>query len=159
MSPNKLSESRFFKDNMNCWNDRVPVHIKSDFYGLTEFINGNSALTEIEQVFLGNVSGLRILHLQCHFGMDTLSMSRMGANCVGIDFSAHAIMEAKKLNQRIQQNAEFIECNVYDVPDLKLEKFDKVFTTYGTIGWLPDLDKWAKIISHFLKPNGKFVFV
>lgn len=154
----KRSETDFFKENMECWNDRVPIHKKSDFYDLDGFIKGTSSLTEIEQEYLGNVFGKRILHLQCHFGMDTLSLSRAGAFCTGIDFSKTAIEEARKLNTLIQQNAEFYECNVYDVLKLNLGQFDIVFTTFGTIGWLPDLDLWAEIISHSLNNGGQFYF-
>lgn len=147
---------RYFQDNLNCWNGRVPAHIKSDFYNVQSFLEGKSSLTQIEREYLGIVSGQRILHLQCHFGLDTLSMSRMGAEMVGIDFSAEAINEAKKLNEISKQNAVFYESNVYDVPKLKLGLFDMVFTSYGTIGWLPDLDKWASVISDSLKEKGIF---
>ncbi len=158
MTDVKLSETDYFNQNMQCWDDRVPIHVKSDFYDLDGFLKGASALTEIEQEYLGNVSGQRMLHLQCHFGMDTLSMSRMGANCVGIDFSNKAITEARSLNELTGQRAEFYESNVYDVLELGLGKFDKVFTTYGTIGWLPNLDLWAKIISLSLIKNGELYF-
>jgi 2-polyprenyl-3-methyl-5-hydroxy-6-metoxy-1,4-benzoquinol methylase len=91
----KLSETEYINQNMQCWDDRVPIHVKSDFYDLDGFLKGASSLTEIEHEYLGIVSGKSVLHLQCHFGMDTLSLSRMGANCVGIDFSRNAVVEAK----------------------------------------------------------------
>jgi 2-polyprenyl-3-methyl-5-hydroxy-6-metoxy-1,4-benzoquinol methylase len=152
----KLSEMEYFDQNRSSWDDRVHIHVKSDFYDLYSFLRGASSLTEIEQEYLGNVDGQRILHLQCHFGMDTLSMSRMGADCTGIDFSGKAIVEAKKLNDQLNQNAIFYESNVYDVLKLGLGQFDKVFASYGTIGWLPDLDRWAKVISESLTQNGEF---
>ncbi len=154
----KLSETEYFNQNKQCWDDRVPIHVKSDFYDLDGFLKGASSLTEIEHEYLGNVFGKRVLHLQCHFGMDTLSLSRLGAHCVGIDFSKNAIVEAKRLNERLGQNADFYESNVYDVLKLKLGQFDLVFTSYGTIGWLPDLDLWAHVISNSLNTNGELYF-
>lgn len=151
----KLTEREYFLQNMKCWNDRVPVHMGSSFYDLDGFLEGHSSLTEIEEQYLGDVFDLSILHLQCHFGMDTLSLSRKGALCTGIDFSKQAIDEAIKLNQRIHQNAKFYESNVYDVLELNLGTFDRIFTSYGTIGWLPDLEKWAHIIAMSLKEKGE----
>jgi 2-polyprenyl-3-methyl-5-hydroxy-6-metoxy-1,4-benzoquinol methylase len=88
--------------------------------------------------------------------MDTLSLARMGAKVVGVDLSDTAIQEAKKLNNDLGLDADFICCNVYDLENHLNEKFDIVFTSYGVIGWLPDLNKWAEIIAHFLKPGGFF---
>lgn len=152
-------ESEYKEVNRQSWNDRVDAHLESDFYDLEGFRRGNTSLTEIELDLLGEVSGKYILHLQCHFGQDTLSLQRMGANCTGIDLSDKAIGAAKKLNEELGLNARFIACDVYDSPNHINEKFDIVFTSYGTIGWLPDLDRWASVISHFLKPGGMLVFV
>ncbi len=95
--------------------------------------------------------------MQCHFGQDTLSFARMGSVATGIDFSEKAIEKAKELNKQLNLNAQFVCCDVYEAPNVIDEKFDIVFTSYGTIGWLPDLDKWAKVVSHFLKPKGMFI--
>lgn len=97
--------------------------------------------------------------MQCHFGQDSLSLARMGAKVTGIDLSDKAIATAKELNAELNLDAEFIVSDVYDLPNNLKSKFDIVFTSYGTIGWLPDMDKWASVINHFLKPEGKFVFV
>jgi ubiquinone/menaquinone biosynthesis C-methylase UbiE len=122
------------------------------------FKQGKSSLNDIELKLLGNVKGLSILHLQCHFGQDSLSLARMGARVCGVDLSDKAIDAAKNLAAETGLKAEFICCNVYDLP-LHLDKqFDIVFTSYGTIGWLPDLDRWAGVIERFLKPGGRFVF-
>jgi SAM-dependent methyltransferase len=145
--------------NRQSWNDRVDSHLKSDFYDVEGFLKGNTSLKEIELPLLGDVSGKSILHLQCHFGQDTLSLSRMGANCTGIDLSDKAINSAKDLNEKLGLDARFIACDVYDTPNHIDEKFDIVYTSYGTIGWLPDINRWAKVIHHFLKPGGKLVFV
>ncbi len=119
-----------------------------------------------------------MLHLQCHFGMDSLNWARLGANVTGVDLSDEAIKEAKRLNDELGMNTKFICCNVFDLLPQNKESskvsppigggdlpagqaglegaFDIVFTSYGVVGWLPDLDKWAEIISHYLKPGGIF---
>jgi ubiquinone/menaquinone biosynthesis C-methylase UbiE len=108
---------------------------------------------------LGDINGKSILHLQCHFGQDTISLSRLGASVTGVDLSDKAIESAKQLAKETNSDATFICCDIYDLL-LHLDKqFDIVFTSYGTIGWLPDINKWANIVSMFLKPGGKFVFV
>lgn len=135
------------------------MHLKSDFYDLNGFLNGKTSLNEIELSLLGDIKEKTILHLQCHFGQDTISLSRLGADVTGVDLSDKAIDSAKQIAKNTNSNARFICCDIYDLSNYLNEKFDIVFTSYGTIGWLPNLDKWAKIISRFLKPNGQFVFV
>lgn len=152
-------EQNYIEINKQSWNNRTDVHVKSDFYDLDGFMKGKSSLNSIELELLGDVSGKSILHLQCHFGQDSLSLSRLGAKVTGVDLSDKAIETAKDLAQKLKADAEFICCDLYDLPNYLHKKFDIVFTSYGTIGWLPDLDKWAKIVSQFLKPKGKFVFV
>lgn len=149
----------YLEKNKNSWNQRTSVHLESEFYDVKGFLEGKSSLNSIELELLGNVNGKSILHLQCHFGQDTISLSRMGAETVGVDLSDKAIEAARDLAQKDNSNAKFINSDVYDLPNHSDDKFDIVFTSYGTIGWLPDLDKWAKVISHFLKPGGKLVFV
>jgi 2-polyprenyl-3-methyl-5-hydroxy-6-metoxy-1,4-benzoquinol methylase len=145
--------------NRQSWNNKVEIHLNSEFYDHHNFMKGKSSLQSIELGLLGDVSGKKILHLQCHFGQDSISLSRLGAKVTGIDLSDKAIDAAKKIAAETQMDTQFICCDLYDLPQYLDEKFDVVFTSYGTIGWLPDLDKWAKIISHFLKPKGQFVFV
>jgi SAM-dependent methyltransferase len=147
----------YVKLNKQTWNDKVDVHIASDFYENESFLNGKSTLNDIELALLGDISGKKILHLQCHFGQDTLSFARLGAKATGVDLSDKAIEKAQEFNTQLGLDVTFICCDVYDTPSYLDEKFDIVFTSYGTIGWLPDLDKWAKVVSHFLKPNGKFI--
>ena len=148
--------ANYFAANKDLWNNRTHVHKDSSFYDLPAFLAGKSSLKEIELNEIGNITGKRILHLQCHFGMDSLSLARMGAKVIGVDLSDIAVHEAKKLNNDLGLDAEFVCCNVYDLKDHLDEKFDIVFTSYGVIGWLPDLDKWAETIAHFLKPSGFF---
>jgi 2-polyprenyl-3-methyl-5-hydroxy-6-metoxy-1,4-benzoquinol methylase len=145
--------------NRDAWNQRVAAHLESEFYDLEGWKAGKNNLNDIELELLGDVRGRSILHLQCHFGQDSLSLARMGANVVGVDLSDEAIAAAKKLNDELGLNAEFVESDVLELIGKLNQQFDIVFTSYGTIGWLPDLNKWAETIAHYLKPKGKLVFV
>ena len=149
----------YIKINKETWNHKIAVHIASDFYNNAAFLKGKTSLNSIETDLLGDVADKNILHLQCHFGQDSLSLARLGAKVTGIDFSDQAIGKAKEYSKQLNLDATFICCDVYDTPNYLHKKFDVVFTSYGTIGWLPDIDKWASIVSHFLKPGGIFVFV
>jgi len=150
-------QKNYININKETWNNKVEVHINSDFYDMEGFLRGKSTLNSIELDLLGDVTGKKILHLQCHFGQDTMSFSRLGALATGVDFSDKAIEKAKEINRNLGLNTFFVCCDIYDLPNYLNEKYDIVFTSYGTIGWFPDLDKWAKVISHFLIPNGKFI--
>lgn len=152
-------ERDYISINKNAWNIRTGVHMESSFYQVDEFIQGATSLNSIELDLLGDVQGKSILHLQCHFGQDSLSLQRLGAQVTGVDLSDKAIEQARILADKTKQHATFICADVYDLPNHLTEKFDIVFTSYGTIGWLPDMDKWANVVTHFLKPSGKFVFV
>ena len=151
---NNLEEA--FEENRKSWNKRAVVHFDSDFYDNKSFLEGKTSLTEIELAELGDISGKKLLHLQCHFGQDTLSFARMGADVTGIDLSDKSIEFANELKQDMELEAKFIVSNIYDLKDNLEGEFDIVFTSFGVLGWLPDLDKWAEIISHFLKAGGKF---
>jgi SAM-dependent methyltransferase len=152
------NNENYLEINRASWNNKTKYHYESDFYDVAGFLKGASSLNPIELELLGNIQGKTILHLQCHFGQDSISLARMGADVTGVDLSDVAIQKAKELNQLAGSNCEFICCNIYDLPNFLNKKFDIVFTSYGTIGWLPDMNKWAKIISLFLKPGGEFVF-
>lgn len=153
------NSTNYLTVNKQTWNERTKVHLTSDFYANDAFMAGSSSLNSIELGLLGDVKGKRILHLQCHFGQDTISLSRMGAEVTGVDFSDEAIKIAEDQSAKLNTNTRFICCDVYSLPELLNEQFDIVFTSYGTIGWLPDMDRWAKVVQHFLKPGGQFVFV
>lgn len=148
--------NQYFEANKELWNQRTVVHKDSSFYNLAGFKAGENVLTPIELNELGDVKGKTMLHLQCHFGMDTLNWARLGAKVTGVDLSDEAIKEARQLNNELGMDAEFICCNVYDLPQHLDTKFDIIFTSYGVVGWLPDLDKWAELIAHYLKPGGTF---
>ena len=151
------NQNDYININKATWNNKTDVHIASDFYDNEGFLNGKSTLQTIELELLGDISGKKILHLQCHFGQDTMTFSRMGAKATGIDLSDKAIDRAREFTVNLNLETTFICCDLYDAPNYLDEKFDIVFTSYGTIGWLPDLDKWANVIAHFLKPDGKFI--
>jgi len=148
--------SQYFDANKKLWNQRTIVHKDSSFYNLTGFKAGENVLTPIELNEVGEVKGKRMLHLQCHFGMDSLNWARLGAKVTGVDLSDEAIAQAKQLNKELKMNAKFVCCNVYDTSEHVKDLFDIVFTSYGTIGWLPDLGLWAKVIVERLKPGGFF---
>jgi SAM-dependent methyltransferase len=149
----------YIEINRQSWNRRTAYHTQSEFYDLPGFLRGNCSLNAIELSLLGDVKGKSILHLQCHFGQDTLSLARRGAKATGIDLSDAAIGKARELNAQLGLDAHFICCNLYDLPGHLNGQFDIVFTSYGVIGWLPDLNAWGSVISRFLRPGGRFVLV
>ena len=151
--------SSFFRDNEAAWDARVPVHARSAFYDVEAFRRGASTLQGIELELVGNVAGKSLLHLQCHFGLDTLSWARLGARVVGVDFSGPAVDLARALAEETGLSARFVRCNVLDTRQHLSERFDLVFASYGVIGWLPDLGPWAEVVAQSLAPEGRFVLV
>jgi SAM-dependent methyltransferase len=105
------------------------------------------------------VSGKSLLHLQCHFGLDTMSWARLGAKATGVDFSQEAVATARSLAGELGIAADFVRSNVYDLPKNLDGRFDVVFTSHGVLPWLPDLGRWAEVVAHFLKPGGVFYIV
>ena len=146
----------YVEANREHWNELTPIHAKSDFYDVEGFKAGRSTLTQIELEELGNVSGRSLLHLQCHFGLDTLSWARLGAKVVSVDFSDRAVELARSLGRELQIDANFVLSDIYDLPNHLNQQFDIVFTSYGVLMWLPDLTRWAQVIDHFLVPGGTF---
>jgi SAM-dependent methyltransferase len=154
-----LDEANFFKVNKDTWNKKVAIHAQSSMYDMEAFKSGKNSLKSYELNAIGDVAGKSILHLQCHFGQDTLSWSRLGAKAVGIDISDEAIALANRINSELDLDAEFVCCNVLDTSKHVSKKFDIVFTSYGVIGWLPNLKPWAQMIAERLKPGGIFYMV
>jgi SAM-dependent methyltransferase len=147
--------------NREHWNANTDVHWQSEFYDVEGWLAGAESLREIELSLLpDDLTGAKVLHLQCHFGQDTLSLARRGARVTGVDLSDRAIARARQLAELASLPARFVESDVYELPRHLDEAgtFDLVFTTYGTIGWLPDLDRWAEVIHHFVAPGGALVF-
>ena len=153
-----MENQEYLDCNREAWNAKVSKHLASDFYRMNEFRAGWNSLTEIELPLLEGIEGKSLLHLQCHFGQDTLSLARLGAQCTGIDLSEEAIKVAQQLNAELGLSAEFVVSDVYSVPQILAKQFDLVFTSYGTIGWLPDLNQWAEVVAGALKPGGEFIF-
>lgn len=151
---------KYLAANRVSWDKRTPIHAASRFYDVEGFKTGKSSLNFIEVEELGPVKGQSLLHLQCHFGMDSLSWARMGARVTGIDFSEKSIQMAKELGLEENIHAEFHCCDVYDVPMiLDNRQFDIVFTSYGAINWLPDIDRWAQVAAQSTKRGGTFYMV
>jgi SAM-dependent methyltransferase len=145
-------EAEKLLDNRASWDHRVDLHVGSKFYDLDSFRNGKCSLNSIEVAGVGDVTGKSLLHLQCHFGQDTLSWARRGARVTGVDLSPRAIQLARGLAEELSIESRFVESNVLD---LKLEEtFDIVFTSYGVLGWLPDLGEWARVVASALAPGG-----
>jgi SAM-dependent methyltransferase len=150
----------FFAANRRNWDERVPIHRRDrcGFYAVERFLAGAKQLHSIEASELGPVAGRRLVHLQCHFGLDTLALARQGARVTGIDFSPAAIAEAGAITAAIGVEAEFICANVYDARQAVRGAFDIVFTSWGTVVWLPDLTRWAQTIAALLAPGGFLYF-
>lgn len=148
---------KYFENNKKWWNEITPIQARSAFYDVEGFKVGARPMMmpwEFEEV--GDVKGKSLLHLQCHFGMDTLTWARRGAKVTGVDFSEVAIKTAKELSKETGIKAEFICSDIYELPKVLKKKYDIVYTSGGVICWLPDLEKWGKIIAHFLKKGGFF---
>lgn len=147
---------KFRAANLDLWQQYVEVNSKSEYYRLQEFKAGENALHPLERGEVGEVAGKSLLHLQCHFGMDTLSWARLGAEVTGMDFSPKAIGLARALADEIKIPARFICCDLYELPSQLQEQFDIVFTSYGVLTWLDDLNRWAQIAADCIKPGGVF---
>jgi SAM-dependent methyltransferase len=144
------------KANLDAWNQMAGIHAASREYRLAEFRVGENVLKPIELREVGDVRGKSMLHLQCHFGLDTMSWARLGANVTGLDFSDRAIALARSISDELNIPARFLHSNIYDAPDALHGQFDIVFTSYGALCWLRDLARWAQIAAHFVKPGGFF---
>jgi 2-polyprenyl-3-methyl-5-hydroxy-6-metoxy-1,4-benzoquinol methylase len=142
------------KEILKLWDQWTELHLNSSFYNTRSVIEGKDTLTGIELAELGDLKGLSVLHLQCHFGLDSISLARKGANVTGVDMSERSISEARKLANLCDLSIRFICSDVYDLDKMDIGKFDMVFTSYGVLGWLPDLEKWGNIIFRLLNKNG-----
>ena len=151
------SNAEYFATNLQAWDEMTHIHLRgSNCYPIEQFKQGLCVLRDVDRREVGDVTGKRLLHLQCHFGMDTLSWARLGAMVTGIDLSPEAVAAARSLAQQIDMRADFIRCNLYDLRRHLQGQFDIVYTSYGVLYWLPDLDEWARIVAHYLKPGGFF---
>ncbi|MFT3890557.1 MAG: class I SAM-dependent methyltransferase [Anaerolineales bacterium] len=149
----------FLRANQTLWNEWTAEHEKSPFYKVEEFKAGKERLKSIELEEVGDVNGKTLLHLQCHFGLDTLAWARHGATVTGVDLSNESIALAKSLSAELNIPANFVCSDVLTLPDALQGQFDIVFSSYGILHWLRDLNRWAQVIAHFLKPGGFFYIV
>ena len=146
-----------FAANQRLWDAWTAVHATGEFYDLAGFREGGIRVRPYEIEALGDVAGKSLLHLQCHFGLDTLSWARLGATVTGVDFSPASIRLARELAADIGiADARFIEANVYQLPVRLGDEFDIVYTSRGVLGWLPDIRGWARVVARFVKPGGRF---
>lgn len=145
--------------NKASWDERAPAHAASPGYSLDSFRNDPSFLSYVVQYDvprLGDLRGLRGVHLQCHIGTDTISLARLGAQMTGYDFSPAALAEARKLNDELGAGVDFVEGDLYDAVDaLGESRFDLVFTGIGALCWLPDIRRWAEVVARLLRPGGR----
>ncbi|HZU86362.1 MAG TPA: class I SAM-dependent methyltransferase [Anaerolineaceae bacterium] len=142
--------------NQRLWDEYALVNSQSKMYDMPGFLEGRGGLHDLEIEEVGPVQGKTMLHLQCHFGMDSLSWARLGAQVTAVDFSAKAIQLACGLSQQINVPARFIQSDIYALPEQLDEQFDIVFTSYGVLTWLSDLRGWAQLVSRYVKPGGMF---
>lgn len=154
-----MSDVDYFEMNRVGWDRRAEVHFESRFYDVEGFLSGKTSLGEIELAELGDVSGKTLLHLQCHFGLDTLSWARLGAVCTGVDISPVAIRKARELAARTRLPAKFACADVYSFEPPVPGPYDIVFTSYGALCWLPDVDRWAQVVASNLAVGGTFYMV
>jgi|SoiMetStandDraft_2_1073263.scaffolds.fasta_scaffold131536_2 SAM-dependent methyltransferase len=151
-----MNREEFFKANRKNWDERVAIHRRDEtgFYAVEQVLKGGDKLNAIEAQEIGDISGKRVAHLQCHFGLDSLCLAARGATVVGLDFSPSAIAEARRLASVLEREAIFVEGNVYEARQLLDGLFDIVYVTWGAINWLPDLKHWAQQVASLLKEGG-----
>ncbi|ANF32384.1 methyltransferase [Leifsonia xyli] len=142
------------------WDERAPLHADRGEHGyrISRYIADRSAISDVVRFDLprlGPIEGLRAVHLQCHIGTDTLSLARLGARVTGLDFSPNAIDEARRLVADTGDDVDFVVADVYEAPDvLAPASFDLVYTGVGALCWLPDVDRWAQVVTSLLAPGG-----
>jgi SAM-dependent methyltransferase len=145
---------KYHEVNREGWNKRTDPHMK--LYRVEEFLAGGTSLHPLELNEVGDVSGRTLLHLQCHFGLDTLSWARRGAIITGIDISDQSIMRANELKDKAGLNGRFIRTDLFDLPDVLEDEFDIVFTSWGVTWWMSDINRWAQIAARYVKKGGFF---
>jgi SAM-dependent methyltransferase len=147
-----------FRTNLELWNAWTRINAASASYDVASFVDGTRPirLADYEIAELGDVAGRSLLHLQCHFGLDTLSWARLGARVTGADFSPAAIELAGAIAAQVGLDARFVCANLYDLPTTLEGEFDLVYTSRGVLGWLPDIRAWARVAAHFVRPGGAF---
>jgi SAM-dependent methyltransferase len=151
--------NEYLESNRRLWDAWTGYHVKSPVYDVEGFKGGRITLGSIEREALGDVTGKSLLHLQCHFGLDTLSWARLGARVTGVDFSHEAVCIARELSRELSIEAKFVQSNLYDLPQALVGEFDLVFTSYGVLSWLPDIKAWGQVVARYLRRGGTFFVV
>lgn len=150
---------KYRTSNQKNWDSRVPIHVASESYGLDKYVldpDHISGVVEFDRERMGDISGMKLVHLQCHIGTDTISLARLGAEVTGTDFSEESLAAASKLSVDSGTPARFVLSELYETADVLDEDFDFVYTGVGAICWLPDIAGWAKVVSSLLRKGGKF---
>ena len=155
MSPSR-DERELLSQNRTLWNEWTDIHTEGNFYDVESFVDGRRPvrIEAWEQAEVGDVEGRSLLHVQCHFGLDTLSWARLGAEVTGIDFSERAIGAARALAEKVGIDARFLLSSVDELPEVLEGEFDVVYTGRGALGWLPRVERWAEVVSRYVKPGG-----
>ena len=151
-----MDETDALAANLANWESRVPVHAAA--YGLERFVEDPEHLSQVardDATALGDLPGLRVAHLQCHLGTETVSLARLGADVVGLDFSPTALEVARDLADRVGQEVRFVQADVYDAVEALGDGFDLVYSTVGIVAWLPSMARWAKVVAELLAPGGR----
>jgi SAM-dependent methyltransferase len=150
---------RYVDVNRASWDERAPAHAASTYYSVNEFVDDPTFLSHVVRFDLrrlGDVRGLRGIHLQCHIGTDTISLARLGAEMTGLDFSPAALAQARELASRAGADVEFVESELYDAPrNVPTGSFDLVYTGVGALCWLPSVSRWAEVVAKLLRPGGR----
>jgi SAM-dependent methyltransferase len=150
---------RYYDVNRANWDERAPAHAASPYYSFERFVEDASYLSDVVRFDLprlGDVSGIRGVHLQCHIGTDTLSLARLGAQMTGLDVSSASLAQARELSRRAGPEVEYVEAELYDaVSVLGARAFDLVFTGIGALCWLPSISRWAQVVANLLAPGGR----
>jgi SAM-dependent methyltransferase len=154
-----VGRDEYAQINRANWDERAAAHAASSYYELSEFVENPSFLSRVirfDRPRLGDIRGVRGVHLQCHIGTDTISLARLGAEMTGLDFSPAALAEARELSARSGTPVEFVESELYDAPKkLGAEAFDLVYTGVGALCWLPSIGPWADVVAQLLRPGGR----
>ncbi|MEU4163735.1 class I SAM-dependent methyltransferase [Actinoplanes sp. NPDC026670] len=148
----------YLEINRANWDERAVPHAASPGYRVQDFVDDPSFLSDVVRFDLprlGDVAGLRGVHLQCHIGTDTVSLSRLGATMTGLDFSGAALEQARSIADRAGADIEFVESELYSARSALTGEFDLVFTGIGALGWLPDIKRWAQTVASLLAPGGR----
>lgn len=147
--------SSYFDSNRRLWNEKTKAHVDSAFYDNASFLKGRNSLNSFEMEYLQDVKGKKVLHVQCHFGQDSISLARLGAQVTATDISDVALAAARDFNAQCGTDVTFVQTDTYSLMDVIDEQYELIFMSYGVITWLPDLDRLAKICDRLLAPGGR----